>query len=110
MIAAQRQRQQLALDELAVDAARAARAAAPTPRIAAWGGLITGVIAVIPYMPRFETVNVAPDSSGGVIVPSRTRSASRRDSAAISASERCVGVEDGRARSARRRRPRRRRR
>ena len=29
---------------------------------------MTGVIAVIPNMPRLETVNVPPDSSGGVIV------------------------------------------
>ena len=50
----------------------------PTPRIAAWGGLITGVIAVIPYMPRLETVKVAPLTSGGVISWLRTRSARRR--------------------------------
>ena len=30
---------------------------------------MTGVIAVMPYMPRFETVNVAPDSSDGVTSP-----------------------------------------
>ncbi len=34
-------------------------------------------------MPRFETVNVAPDSSGGVIVLSRTFSATARASRAI---------------------------
>ncbi len=49
---------------------------------------MTGVICVIPYIPRFETVNVAPDSSGGVMVWSRTRWARRRASAAISRSGR----------------------
>ena len=39
-----------------------------------------------PYMPRFETVNVPPESSGGVTDPSRTRAASARVSAAISRS------------------------
>ena len=34
-------------------------------------------------MPRLETVKVAPESSGGVIVRSRTRSASARASVAI---------------------------
>src|SRR5215216_5383415 len=62
--------------------------AAPTPRIAACGALITGVIAVIPYMPRLDTVNVAPDSSAGVIEPSRTAPASRRTSFAIAPTER----------------------
>ena len=37
----------------------------------------------IPYMPRFETVNVPPDSSGGVILPSRTFSIAARASRAI---------------------------
>ena len=40
-----------------------------------------------PYMPRLETVNVPPPSSGGVIVPARTRSASVRVSRAISPSD-----------------------
>ena len=39
---------------------------------------------VTPNMPRFETVNVPPPSSGGVTTPARTRSASARDSRAIS--------------------------
>src|SRR5881398_2805380 len=55
----------------------------PTARIAACGGLITATNRRMPYIPRFETVNVPAESSGGVILPSRTRSASRRDSAAI---------------------------
>jgi hypothetical protein len=37
----------------------------------------------IPNMPRFDTVNVPDDSSGGVIAPARTRSASARDSREI---------------------------
>ncbi len=41
----------------------------------------------MPYMPRLETVNVPPPSSGGVIVASRTRSASARVSRAISPSD-----------------------
>jgi len=41
----------------------------------------------IPYIPRFDTVNVPPPSSGGVIVPARTRSASARVSRAISPSD-----------------------
>jgi hypothetical protein len=39
----------------------------PTARIAAWGGLITAVKRLMPNMPRFETVKVPDDSSGGVI-------------------------------------------
>ena len=50
---------------------------APTVRIAACGGLIIAVKWSIPYMPRFETVNVPPDSSGGVIFLSRTFSSAR---------------------------------
>jgi hypothetical protein len=38
---------------------------------------------VTPYIPRFVIENVAPESSGGLILPSRTFSASPRDSAAI---------------------------
>ena len=37
----------------------------------------------IPNIPRFETVKVPPESSGGVIVPSRTRSARARVSVAV---------------------------
>ena len=59
---------------------------APTARIAACGGLITAEKLSIPYIPRLETVKVAPESSGGVIDPSRTRSARARASAAISRS------------------------
>ena len=47
-------------------------------------------------MPRFETVKVPPESSGGVIVPSRTRCASARVSVAICAQPLEVGVEDRR--------------
>src|SRR6185295_7901417 len=50
----------------------------PTVRIAAWGGLMIAVNCSMPNMPRFETVNVAPDSSGGVTDLSRTFSASAR--------------------------------
>ena len=60
---------------------------APTARIAAWGGLTIAVKRSIPYMPRFETLNVPPDSSGGVISPSRTRSISRRAWREISPSD-----------------------
>ena len=60
---------------------------APTPRIAACGGLITGTMRSMPYMPRLETVNVPAESSGGVILPSRTFSASARVSRAISPSD-----------------------
>ena len=38
---------------------------------------------VTPNIPRLDTVKVPPDSSGGVIVPSRTRAASARVSVAI---------------------------
>ena len=54
--------------------------------IAACGGLMIAVNELIPNMPRFETVKVPPPSSGGVIVPARTRSASARVSRAISPS------------------------
>ena len=37
----------------------------------------------IPYMPRFDTVNVPPDSSGGVTVLSRTFSITARASREI---------------------------
>ena len=40
-----------------------ASAIAPTARIAACGELITGGKFVTPYIPRLETVNVAPESS-----------------------------------------------
>ena len=56
---------------------------APTARIAAWGGLMTAVKLWIPNMPRFDTVKVPEESSGGVIAPARTRSASARVSLAI---------------------------
>jgi hypothetical protein len=55
----------------------------PTARIAACGGLITAVKPLMPNMPRFETVKVPADSSGGVIAPARARSASARLSRAI---------------------------
>ena len=60
---------------------------APTVRIAAWGGLMIAVKRSIPYMPRFETVKVPPESSGGVTCLSRTRSISRRASRAIAPSD-----------------------
>ena len=56
---------------------------APTARIAACGGLMTAAKFEIPYMPRLDTVKVPPESSGGVIMPARTRSASARASRAI---------------------------
>ena len=57
---------------------------APTARIAACGGLITAVKLLTPYIPRLETATVPPDSSGGVMLPSRTRAESARVSRAIS--------------------------
>ena len=59
----------------------------PTDRIAACGGLTIAVKLRTPNMPRFDTVKVPPPSSGGVIVPARTRSASARVSRAISPSD-----------------------
>ena len=47
-------------------------------------------------MPRLETVNVPLESSGGVIAPARTRSATARDSRAIWPSDFDVRVEHGR--------------
>ena len=41
----------------------------------------------MPNMPRFETVNVPDESSGGVIAPARTRSASARVSRAMAPSD-----------------------
>ena len=59
----------------------------PTARIAACGGLITAVKRLMPNMPRFETLNVPPESSGGLILPSRTLPASPRASREISPSD-----------------------
>ena len=59
----------------------------PTDRIAACGGLMIAVKLLTPNMPRLETVNVPPPSSGGVIEPSRTRVARARVSRAISPSD-----------------------
>ena len=56
---------------------------APTARIAACGGLITAAKFSMPNIPRLETVKVPPESSGGVICPSRTRAARARVSEAI---------------------------
>ena len=56
---------------------------APTARIPACGVLITAAKFSIPNMPRLETVKVPPESSGGVICPSRTRAARARVSEAI---------------------------
>ena len=58
---------------------------APTARIADWGGLMTAEKLSIPNIPRFETVNVAPDSSAGVIEPSRALATRVRATRAISA-------------------------
>ena len=60
---------------------------APTARIATCGGLMIALKSLTPNMPRLDTVNVPPPSSGGVIEPSRTRSASVRVSRAISPSD-----------------------
>ena len=49
--------------------------------------MITGLIAVIPYMPRFETVNVAPESSAGVIFPESHPLGEPRVSRAIAPSD-----------------------
>ena len=98
VVADQRQRQLVAGD----DAARRRRPpaswrSAPTVRIAACGGLMIAVKCSTPYMPRFETVNVPPASSGGVICWSRTFSISRARVARRSApSDLRVGVEDRR--------------
>ena len=51
-----------------------------------------GRIAVIPNIPRFDTVNVAPESSSGVTVPARTRSASRFASRVSDPSERVSAI------------------
>ena len=48
---------------------------------------MTALNSVTPNMPRFETVNVPPESSGGVTALARTRSASARVSRAISPSD-----------------------
>ena len=58
-------------------------AIAPTARIAACGELMIATKLWMPNMPRFETVKVPDESSGGVILPSRTRPASVRASVAI---------------------------
>ena len=71
-------------------------AIAPTARIAACGGLMTATKLWIPNMPRLDTVNVPDESSGGVIAPARTRSASARDSRGDLAERLAVGVEHGR--------------
>ena len=47
-------------------------------------------------MPRFETVKVPPESSGGVIEPSRTRAGERPRLGRDLAQALAVGVEDGR--------------
>ena len=48
---------------------------------------MTALNSVTPNMPRLETVNVPPESSGGVTALARTRSASARASRAISPSD-----------------------
>ena len=66
---------------------------APTARIAACGWLITAEKLSMPYIPRFETLNVAPESSAGVIEPSRTRAASARGGGDLG-QRLGVGIED----------------
>lgn len=59
MIAAERERQEPAVDDLRPGAhERVPRRTDAEDR--RWGGLITGVIAVIPNVPRLDTVKVAP--------------------------------------------------
>ena len=48
---------------------------------------MTATKRLMPNMPRLETLNVPEESSGGVIAPARTRSASARASRAISPSD-----------------------
>ena len=55
----------------------------PTVRIAACGGLMIAVNCSMPNMPRFETVKVPPESSGGVTVLSLTLPITARASRAI---------------------------
>jgi hypothetical protein len=55
----------------------------------------------MPYMPRFETVKVPPESSGGVILPVARRAGERAGVAGDLAERLAVGVEDRRARRAR---------
>jgi hypothetical protein len=59
-------------------------AISPTARMPAWGELTIASKLLIPYMPRFDTEKVPPESSGGVIDPSLTLPARARASAAIS--------------------------
>ncbi len=56
---------------------------APTARMVAAGGLMTAVNSSIPYIPRFETVKVAPWYSSGASFFSRARAISSRLSSAI---------------------------
>ena len=67
---------------------------APTASSAACGGLMIAVKRSMPYMPRFETVKVPPDTSGGVILRSRTFSISGARLARDLAERLLVGVED----------------
>ena len=105
VVARERDVHQPPRDDRAVRRSRpAARATSPTARIAACGWLITAVKRRTPNMPRLETVNVPSASSSGAI--ERDRAPSRRaarDSSAISKTDLRVGVEDRRARAARRR-------
>ena len=94
MVAAEGHGHEVAVDDLAVDARQyLANRADTEDRGLRW--VDDGRIAVIPYMPRFETVNVAPESSPGVTSPLRTRSASRRDFGGDRPKGLLVGVEDG---------------
>src|SRR5579884_376283 len=58
---------------------------APTASIAACGGFSTATNCSMPYMPRFEIVNVPPSSSACLTLPSRVRETRSARTAAISA-------------------------
>ena len=68
---------------------------APTARIAAWGELMIAAKERIPNMPRFETVKVPPESSGGVILPSRTLAATLTGVLGDLGEALAIGVKDG---------------
>ena len=88
MVAGERERDIVARDDLARvidDRARLERADRQDRRLRRVDD--RGEAALTPNMPRFDTVKVPPPSSGGVIAPARTRSASARVSRAISPSD-----------------------
>ena len=87
MVAGERHRHRVARDDLAVARPTAPRRERADRQDRRLRRVDDRGEAVTPNMPRLETVNVPPPSSGGVIVPSRTRSASARVSRAISPSD-----------------------